>query len=92
MRFCTVIGLGIMTVFASPASGDTQPNSELAGNSNTAPLIGGVPMNWGVQPPLPADGFYAVCYTSAGTCSVHGNAPIAPRSACYCVTYAGRTE
>lgn len=92
MRFFKFIGLGIITVLASPASGDAQPTSELAGNSNTAPLMGGLPLNWGVQPPLPPDGFYAVCYTSAGRCKVRGNAPIAPGSACYCLTYAGRTE
>ena len=58
---------------------------------NTAPLRGGNPLNFNIQPDVPPTGFHAWCQTSSGICLVQGNAPISPGSACHCAQYEGRT-
>ena len=55
-------------------------------------LIGGPPESFAQQPKLPPTGFWAICAAGPGECVVQGDAPIAPRTPCYCAGHGGFTR
>lgn len=94
MKYLVILLCGIEVALNSvvPAKSQSMSGQQNQRGANPNSLRGGSPFYWNVLPKLPPDGFYAVCYTSAGSCIVQASAPIAPSSVCYCASYSGQTK
>ena len=84
MRLLSLMITAVSLNIAATVPGQSQ-------TANTAPLRGGIPMDYANLPLLPPTGFYAWCETPRGFCRVRGNAPIMPAAVCHCAGYTGRT-